>query len=125
MSSGISEQDDITGLDVIAERTLTATIDDKSFDVFVRFGKPMPHPKGDWACPFQITGIGDEKVRHAFGIDAVQALQLAMLAAGKVLSTHRNEVKLFFLDENNLGFPRSTKEASGRCPVCGHGEAEC
>ena len=125
MSSDLNEQVDVTEIDVIAERTLTATSDGKSFDVVVQFGRPAPHPKGDWACAYQITGIGDEKVRRAFGIDAVQALQLAMFSAGAALSTHREEVKLTFLNENHLGFPGSTREASGSCPYCGSGEAGC
>ena len=124
MSSDIKEQDDTEELEAIAERTLTATTDDKAFDVLVRFGKPTPHPKGDWACPYQIAGIGDEKVRRAFGIDAVQALQLAMLATGAILSAHRKEVKLAFLGESHLGFPNNTKEASGNCPYCKSGDAE-
>src|ERR1039458_8851234 len=124
MSSELNEQADETELDAIAERTLTATIDNKSFDILVRFGKPLLHPKGDWACPYQIAGIGDEKVRLAFGIDAVQALQLAMLAAGANLSAHRMEVKLAFLGESHLGFPNNTKEASGNCPYCKSGDAE-
>ncbi len=125
MTSDLNEQADVTEIDVIAERTLTATIDGKSSDVVVRFGKPARHPKGDWACPYQISGIGDEKVRQAFGIDGVQALQLAMFSAGAVLSTHREEVKLTFLNEIQLGFPGSTREASGSCPYCRSGEAEC
>jgi hypothetical protein len=68
--------------EVIAERVLTATINGKPFDVSVRFGKPMPNPSGEWACPYQINGLGIETVRRACGIDAVQALQLAMFAAG-------------------------------------------
>src|ERR1035441_6334435 len=93
MSSELNEQADETELDAIAERTLTATIDNKSFDILVRFGKPLLHPKGDWACPYQIAGIGDEKVRLAFGIDAVQALQLAMLAAGARSEEHTSELQ--------------------------------
>jgi hypothetical protein len=124
MSLDFNEQTDETELDVIAERTLTATIDDKSFVVFVRFGKPMPHPKGDWACPYQIIGIGDEKASYIFGIDAVQALQLAMCAVGAVLSAYRRKVNLSFLDENHSGFPITTREATGNCPYCRSGDTE-
>jgi len=36
-------------------------------------------------CPYQILGTGDEKVRYAGGVDAVQALQLAMEKIGAEL----------------------------------------
>jgi len=125
MSSVLNEQVDLTEIGVIAEHTLTATIDGKSSAVVVRFAKPAPHPKRVWACPYQISGIGDEKVRRAFGIDGVQSLQLAMFSTGAVFSTPRDEVKLTFLNENHPGFPDSTREASGNCPYCRSGEAEC
>ncbi len=124
MSSDYRVELNMTELEIIAERILRATIDDKSFDVFVRFGKPALHPKGDWACPYQITGIGDEKLHYAVGIDSVQSLQLAMFAVDADLSVFRKEVKLTFLDENHLGFPSTTREATGSCPYCRSGETE-
>lgn len=124
MSPEFIEQVDVTNLDVIAERVLTATIKDKSFDVLVRFWKPMPHPKGDWACLYKFIGIGNEELRYAAGIDAVQALQLAMFAVGAELSALRKDVKLAFLDESHCGFPSTTREATGSCPYCRHGDTE-
>jgi hypothetical protein len=124
MSVDSDERFDAIHLDVIAERTLAATIDGSVLDVFVRFGKPIPYPKGDWACPYQIVGIGDEKVHSAFGIDAVQALQLAMFAAGAVLNMHRKRTTLAFLGESHCGFPSTTREATGSCPYCKSGDAE-
>ena len=51
--------------------------------VSVRIGKPRPFSDGrDYFCPYQITGVGDEKVSAAAGIDSVQALQLVMTAVG-------------------------------------------
>ncbi|MGH9563259.1 MAG: DUF6968 family protein [Terracidiphilus sp.] len=121
MNSDLAAQE----FDVIAERALDAIGDGGSFEVRVRLGKPTPHPKGDWACPFQITGIGDEKVRLIFGVDAVQALQLAMVAVGSHLSTHQKKAKLAFLSENHLGFPRTTLEATGSCPYCRSEDVAC
>jgi hypothetical protein len=107
---------------LIAERALVAKSDKGIFEIKVRFGKPTPHLKGDWFCPYQIIGLGRDEVRNIFGIDAVQALQLAMFAAGAELEQFSKTIKLSFLDEDNLGFPRSTKEATGNCPYCGPGE---
>jgi hypothetical protein len=124
MTPEFNEQADLSNLDVIAERVLKATIRDKSFDVIVRFWKPMAHPKGGWACLYKFIGIGNEKLRYAVGIDAVQALQLAMFAVGTELSVLRKDVKLAFLEENDLGFPCTIREPSGSCPYCKSGETE-
>lgn len=125
MSLNSNERAERTTFETIAARKLKATIDGKSSDVLVRIGRPEPHPKGDWACPYQIAGIGDEKVRWIIGIDAVQALQLAMFQAGASLSQLRKGVTLTFLEEKHLGFPNSSKEATGHCPYCRSGEVEC
>jgi hypothetical protein len=125
MTLNSDERAEGSAFHAIAERKLKATSDGKSSDVFVRFGRPEPYPKGDWACAYQIAGIGDEKVRWIVGIDAVQALQLAMFQADASLSLLRKAVTLTFLDENHLGFPSTTKEATGNCPYCRSGDAEC
>jgi hypothetical protein len=44
----------------------------------VRIGTPRPLEDSDAYCPVQLVGIGDEKVRPIFGVDTVQALQLAV-----------------------------------------------
>lgn len=55
-------------------------------EVVVKIGKPKPFPDGrDYFCPYQITGLGDEKVQYSGGIDAIQALHFAIVAAGSDL----------------------------------------
>lgn len=55
----------------------------------VLVGKPQKAPGASEddlvLCPYQILGIGDEKVRSAGGVDEVQALQLAMGMIGSEL----------------------------------------
>ena len=66
--------------EVIAKRRLRVT-GRPDLDVWVVVGKPRPlpdGPDGDCYCPYQVTGIGDEKVRYAVGIDSIQALELAI-----------------------------------------------
>ena len=46
-------------------------------DVVVTLGTPVPDGRG-WMCPFQIRGIGRELVIAIFGVDAMQALLLAL-----------------------------------------------
>jgi hypothetical protein len=61
---------------VIARRILQAK---DGRDIEVVFGKPEKFPEGDdFYCPFQITGLGDEKIRYAGGVDSLQALILAL-----------------------------------------------
>jgi hypothetical protein len=124
MSPEFNEQVDEANLDVIAERVLTGTVKGKPINVIVRFWKPVPHPKGDWACLYKFIGIGSEKFRYVAGIDSVQALQLAMFAVGAELSALRQDVKLAFLDENHCGFPSTLRAATGSCPYCRHGDTE-
>jgi hypothetical protein len=46
--------------------------------VELRIGAPRDLPDFDAYCPVQLVGIGEEKVRPIFGVDTVQALQLAV-----------------------------------------------
>lgn len=63
----------------IAERTLVMGAD----EVVVTIGKPRPFDDGeDYFCPYSIAHAGQTKVSHAGGMDAVQALQLAMKKIG-------------------------------------------
>ena len=65
---------------VIAERRLRVS-GHPELDVRIRIGTPRPFPDaphGDYYCPYQISGLGSAKVRHTGGVDAVQALELAI-----------------------------------------------
>jgi hypothetical protein len=122
MSPEFNEPANVTDLDAIAERVLVATVQGQSFNVLVRFWKPMPRPKGEWICLYKFIGIGDERFQYAAGIDGVQALQLAMFAVGTELSVLQRDVKLALLGESDLGFPGNLREASGSCPYCSSGD---
>jgi len=77
--------------------------------ITVVIGKPEMFPDGvNFYCPYQIVGIGNERVRYAGGVDAVQALQLAMQMIGAELYTSREAQsrQLSWIDDTgNLGFP--------------------
>jgi uncharacterized protein DUF6968 len=68
--------------DLIAERQLTfESAAGESHQVVVRIGRPVVDhsaPHKDWFCPFQIQGLGSESVKAIFGVDAMQALLLAI-----------------------------------------------
>jgi hypothetical protein len=77
--------------------------------VLVRFGRPErdPAPGGDWQCAFQVTGLGEDDVEHAYGVDPVQALQLAFQAVGaRLYAADGPGRSITWLGMRDLGFPR-------------------
>lgn len=94
--------------EVIATRNLYLI--GSSSKIEIKIGKPARFSDAfDYYCPYQIIGIGTEKIKYAGGIDAVQALWLALHKIGAELYTSR-EAKTGLLrwegDENGiLGFP--------------------
>jgi hypothetical protein len=67
---------------VVAERRVDRVAADGSrTPVVIRFGRPHPDPlsaHGDWCCPHQVIGLGDEAVGATFGVDSLQALLLGV-----------------------------------------------
>ena len=63
---------------VIAERVLKRC--DTGRPVVVKVFKPVPDPEDpndDWACGFEITGLGKPVRKRAIGVDSMQALRLS------------------------------------------------
>lgn len=94
--------------DVVAQRRIEAFgADGTAQTVTLRLGKPFPDPLpgGDWCCPFQIDGLGDDSVDAAFGIDSLQALLLATWAAQLQLTERARllSVRLDWLGQPDLG----------------------
>lgn len=91
---------------LIASRDLSLSNGDK---VTVLIGKPEPYPDGqDFYCPYQILGIGSERVRYASGIDSAQALLLALKKIGADLNCSREAEaeQLSWMGAGDLGFPK-------------------
>jgi hypothetical protein len=74
--------------------------------VRVRFRKPRRDPKtGDYWCTFEVSGLMPEAMGFkVWGVDSLQALQLAMRAAGEFLRERGHE--LTWCGDQDLGFPR-------------------
>jgi hypothetical protein len=71
--------------DIICSRKLTYLCD---VDVTVSVERPeYMGDYGSFRCRYSIIGIGDEKIRYAFGVDSIQALILALKGAGTDLYT--------------------------------------
>jgi hypothetical protein len=97
--------------EVVAERELERLRSEsggEAASVVVRIGKPEPDPKpdGDWRCPFQITGLGDDAILFAHGVDAVQALELCFQYIGiRLEDAQARGIPLRWLGDEDLGFP--------------------
>lgn len=53
--------------------------------VTVKLGKPR-RSKKDWECPFSINGLKIRGIRFRYGVDAIQALYLALEGIGVILA---------------------------------------
>ena len=73
--------------EIIAIRKLSLLGDDgETSQVLVLLGMPKQSPGyPDYYCPYQFKGAGSEAVIYMCGIDAFQALQLAMRSLGSEL----------------------------------------
>lgn len=96
--------------DIIATRTLDV-VDDAGRTVrqlHVHIGRPSQEPTGEWALPYQVTGIDPgDPVYRVFGIDAIQALQGVCLVIGGLLAglDEAKQGRLRWGDDTDLGFP--------------------
>lgn len=87
--------------------------DDAKRKILIKIGKPEKYPESqDYYCPYQIIGLGSEKVKYAMGIDQIQAIQLTMERIGSVLYTSKegreNSLRWIGDENGDLGFPVSS-----------------
>jgi hypothetical protein len=89
--------------DIVAERFLAFQDDStEAKEVRIILGKPVEsHGKAEYACQVQIVGLSDEKVRTIYGVDSIQALQLALKFASQMLENYRP--KLRWLGNEDIG----------------------
>ncbi len=58
----------------------------RSRPVKVEIGTPVAVPGSDWGCRVRIKGLSTPVDRGVYGVDAVQALELALIYSGPALS---------------------------------------
>jgi hypothetical protein len=87
--------------EVVAERALA--LNGAEGAAILRIGKPFAHPEGDWVCAFQITGVGDDAVYEAYGVDSLQALTLCLEMARIHLDGLRRTHAITWLGDGDLG----------------------
>lgn len=93
--------------DMLAEREYEVqdTVGGAARKVVLRIGQPRRDPHGDWMCPIQVVGLDYDNVMEVNGIDAVQALYLAMQIAGAKLTYPPRGVTVTWKGERNVGLP--------------------
>lgn len=102
--------------EIIAERTYSLLRDGHQPEtVVVQLGKPVHVPNhADFYCPYQITRPNSAKIMGIGGLDAFQALQLAIHPRGVELEIIRRDSGGQLIWEGdqkgNLGFPIPEKE---------------
>lgn len=86
-------------------------------EVVLTIGKPRPDPRSegrDWMCSVLIEGIPKERRRRICGIDAIQALQLALKYAR--LELDASGLDITWLDPHapgDFGLPFSAPDSWG------------
>lgn len=103
----------ISNMDIIANRALTYVDTDGCRSALkVEFAKPE-EDRGAWMCRYEISGAYNH-VGAAYGGDSVQALMLALQAAGAHMNTPqlRGRVTMETLDGH--GFPETPNKESER-----------
>jgi hypothetical protein len=93
---------------IIAQRTLQCR-EDPTLAINVTLFMPrLQETSGAHACDYQLKGRGVDITRSAFGIDAFQALQSAMVMIGSEVASleKRASIHFVFSDLKNSGFPR-------------------
>ena len=75
--------------------------------VVLTIAVPQPLEGWDWGCAVQITGLGSifARPRLVFGIDALDALQLAMQVATVTLETSGHDLE-WLGQRDDLGLPK-------------------
>jgi len=88
----------------IAERALACG--KRKRQLTVRIGAPKKAEDVDWVCPYQIAGLRDSRVEAAYGVDALQALMMALEKIRVRLERAGGNCTWVGGEEGDAGFPR-------------------
>lgn len=100
---------------IIAEREVSFEPQESgrsSSSVRFRLGRPV-RGESDWYCPFEVSGLGADRVDAAHGADSLQALLLALaklrVVLGALALEHRGRIA--FAGQLGPGLPSLFEEA--------------
>lgn len=90
---------------VVCERTYHTERDGEVRPLLVRWRQPVPDPRGDWSCEYEIEWPDHAlRIAKAYGVDSVQALYLALQTVASELYTAKPAV-FFFEPDDILHLP--------------------
>ena len=101
---------------IIATRIFRIIGDDDDVEVPVHIHMPVEDDRC-WRCDYELGFPRHPRKFHAYGIDGVQALQLAMFALGAELWAnpwHHAGQLIWIDDDPTYGFPAELPEEAGR-----------
>lgn len=101
---------------IIAKRILSIVEGEHRIEVPVTISMPIEDDRS-WRCEYEIGWPHRPVTRRAFGVDGVQALQLAMFAIGTELWAnpyHHAGQLVFFDGDPSYGFPAELPKEVGR-----------
>jgi hypothetical protein len=98
----------MTEFAVMVERHLRLREIDGQTDVIVQIAAPVLDGNA-YKCTYLIKGIGSAIPKSAFGIDGVQALQLALVHIGSELQAYEGEWE--WCGNSFTGFPASVEDS--------------
>jgi hypothetical protein len=100
----------------IAERRLERR-DTVGGIVTLRMGRPEPDPEcpygRDWRCPYVITGLGDDKIHFAHGIETMDTLLNTFRGIRSRIERSGIPVRWESMAGDHIGFPRHVEDAFG------------
>ena len=91
----------------VAARRVFQKVGKTKRQIVLTIGVPQPMGGLHWGCAVQVTGLdrGSSRPRFVFGVDALQALQLAMQFASVTLETSAEELE-WLGEKGDLGLPK-------------------
>jgi hypothetical protein len=88
---------------IVAERIFESNGRAKAVRVRIRKPRRDSKTRDHW-CTFDVSGLGEARGFKVWGVDALQALQLAIRAAGELLREEGGG--LTWCGDSDLGFPK-------------------
>ncbi len=90
--------------EILAERTIElCDAAGRLRPVTVRLGVPVRLPEGDYRCPLQVLGLGDDRVRAPWGEDSFVALEYALQMIGQILDHNADRQQLHLAAQRDSG----------------------
>lgn len=88
---------------IIAEsKMLFKKADGEVINCRVVIGKPYVHEKYDYACPINIEGFPDSKVRTLYGMDTLDALSKAYSILHTLFCVYQRDGQFFYHEVDGM-----------------------